>query len=437
MTAPPPPERVDGFGLYGFSVSPVHRPRSTEELAELLARLRRDGTSVVFRGAGRSYGPVATNPAGAVVELRGLNRVLGLDEAAGVVRAEAGATVGDVWRAAVPRGFWPPVVTGTEHVTMGAAVACNVHGKNHWKRGSFAEHVTGLSVLDPEGRVREVSPADPEMGRVVGGYGDGGPIVEVSLKLKPVRTGYLDVEGFAVGSLAGTLDVLEAGKEEWEYQVAWVDCFPSGGALGRSVVHRANHAAEGPKGVTGLDLPAQALGDKLFGVVPKALVSRVLALFTFDAGMRAVGAGKYLASLAAGTARYKQTLSAFNFLLDSIPDWRDAYLPGGFIQYQLFVPREAARDVLSEALRLQRTSGVVSYLGVLKRHRSDRFPNAYTPDGWSLALDFPVTRGSSESLVRLCRRFDALVAGAGGAVYRAKDCVGSWERRALRRTYTP
>ncbi|KAA0254758.1 FAD-binding oxidoreductase [Acidobacteria bacterium ACD] len=436
MTAPAVPERVDGFGLYSFSVSPVHRPRSVPELVETLARLRAEGAPVVFRGAGRSYGPVATNPSGPVVEMTGLNRILSFDDAAGVVRAEAGATIGDVWRHALPRGFWPPVVTGTEHVTLGAAVAANVHGKNHWKRGSFAEHVPEVTVLDGDGSPRRLRPEEPGMARVVGGWGEGGPVVEVALRLKPVRTGYLDVEGFALGSLDETLRCLEEGKEDWEYQVAWVDCFPSGAALGRSVVHRANHSAEPGKGGAGLDLATQSLGTRVAGVVPKALVSRLLGLFTSDPGMRWVNLGKLLATRAGGTRRYRQTLAAFNFLLDSLPDWRNAYLPGGFIQYQVFVPKESAREVLAEAIRLQHEAGAVSYLGVLKRHRSDRFPNAYAPDGWSLALDFPVTRRGAPRLIRLCRRLDELVSRSGGGVYRAKDCVGSWERRIANRIYT-
>lgn len=436
MTDDVRPERVDGFGLYSFSVSPVFRPGSVAELTGTLARLRRSDSPVVFRGSGRSYGPVATNPSGAVVELTGLNRILSFDAAEGVVRAEAGATIGDVWRHVLPHGFWPPVVTGTEHVTLGAAVAANVHGKNHWKRGSFAEHVPEVTVLDDQGVPRRVGPDDPAMSRLVGGWGEGGPIVEVALKLKPVKTGYLDVEGFALGSLDETLDAMEEGKEDWEYQVAWIDGFPSGRALGRSAVHRANHATDAVGGLAGLDLDAQALGTRVAGVVPKSLVSRVLGLFTSDPGMRAVNFGKYLASRVGGTRRYRQTLAAFNFLLDSLPDWRNAYLPGGFIQYQVFVPKENARRVLAEALRLQHEIGAVSYLGVLKRHRADRFPNAYAPDGWSLALDFPVSSRGSSRLVRLCRRLDELVSRAGGGVYRAKDCVGSWERRAASRTYT-
>jgi len=141
-----------------------------------------------------------------------------------------------------------------------------------------------------------------------------------------------------------------------------------------------------------------------------------------------VNAGKFLAGRAIGPHRYRQTLAAFNFLLDVLPEWRNVYRPGGFIQYQLFVPKERALQAMSEAIRLQHRLGVVSYLAVVKRHRLDPSPNGYTPDGFSLALDFPVTSRNASRLIALCRRYDALVREAGGKVYRAKDCVGSWER---------
>jgi hypothetical protein len=149
--------------------------------------------------------------------------------------------------------------------------------------------------------------------------------------------------------------------------------------------------------------------------------------------MHAVNVGKFWSGRLLGHTKYRQPLVHFNFLLDSIPDWRRAYRPLGFIQYQIFVPKEPALRVLSEAILLQHRFGAISYLGVLKRHRADRFRNAYTPEGYSLALDFPVTRQNGSALIHLCRTLDSLVAEAGGKVYRAKDCVGSYERRLTAR----
>ena len=428
-------EFVPGFGLYNFSVSEVFRPGTREELAELLGRLSAGGRPVVFRGAGQSYGPVATNPAGPVVDLSRLRRIVSFDAETGLARAEAGATIGDLWHATVARGWWPPVVTGTMKVTLGGCFSANTHGKNHWRRGSFVEHVEEVTVVSRSGETKTLRPSDPEFALAAGSFGAQGAVVEVALRLEKIETGFVDVEGFCLPDLAATLACLDAHKEDFEYAVAWVDCFPSGAALGRSAVHLARHARGLPAGEDdGLSVAAQEreLPDRVAGIVPKALVARALGLFTFDPGMRFVNLAKFLAGRAAGTHRYRQTLAGFNFLLDALPNWRNVYLPGGFIQYQLFVPKERALEVLTEAIRMQHRMGVVSYLGVLKRHRLDPSPVGYTPDGFSLALDFPVTRRNAPRLIALCRRYDALVAGAGGRVYRAKDCVGSWERASSR-----
>ncbi len=421
------PERVEGFGLYNFSVSPVFRPTSLDELRQILAGCRARGEPVVFRGAGRSYGDAATNSRGPVVEMAGLNEVRSFDEATGILRAGAGLTIGDVWRLSVPRGFWPPVVTGTMHVSLGGALAMNVHGKNGWKQGTFAEHVEGVTLLGADGRaVRIPKDALSEAG-VVGNMRAEAPIVEVELKLKRTASGYLDVEAYPAKDLPETLAAMEGAKGSWEYLVAWVDCFARGSSLGRSVVHLANEhpAAEGePKGLT----EAEQLADIRTGPLPLPLMLLGLRLTAKGPQMRAVNAAKFLAGKLAGRTRYRQSLVAYSFLLDYLPGWNEAYRPGGFIQYQLFVPGERASEALAEAIRLQHRHGVVSTLAVLKRHRADPFPGGYALDGFSLALDFPVTARGAGRLVRLCRAYDRLLLECGGRVYRAKDCVGSFDR---------
>jgi decaprenylphospho-beta-D-ribofuranose 2-oxidase len=430
--SPPRPERVEGFGLYNFSVSTVHRPASVEELRDVLAACRRRGESPVFRGAGRSYGDAAVNARGPVVELTQLAAIRGFDEETGVVRAEAGLTLGSLWRFSLPKGFWPPVVTGTMHVTLGGAVAVNVHGKNGWMRGTLAEHVREVAVLRKDGHLDRVPAEDLRFAGLVGNARLEEPIVEVALRLKRVPTGYLDVEAFATPDLAATLAAVNGAKEAFEYVVAWTDCFPGGRSLGRSVVHLANahSAASGePKGFS----EAEQLADVKTGPLPIPLMLLGLRLTAKGPQMRAVNAAKFLAGRLAGRSLYRQSLVAYSFLLDYLPGWNEVYRPGGFIQYQLFVPKERAEEAFARAIRLQHEHGVVSTLAVMKRHRADPFPRAYAPDGFSLALDFPITRGNSTRLVRLCRAFDRLLLDCGGRVYRAKDCVGSAERLAAAR----
>ncbi len=430
--AEPRSERVEGFGLYNFSVSPVFRPASVGELGNVLALCRARGERPVFRGAGRSYGEAAINPRGPVVELSGLNRIRSLDEATGVVRAEAGVTIGALWRFSLPRGFWPPVVTGTMHVTLGGAVAVNVHGKNGWRRGALADHVLELAVLRRSGEVERIARDDLRFAGLVGNFRAEEPIVEVALRLKKVATGYLDVEGFATPDLASTLRALDEAKDSWEYVVAWTDCFARGAPLGRSVVHLANEHLQRNGEGSGFS-EAEQLADVKTGPLPIPVMLLGLRLTAKGPQMRAVNAAKYLAGRLAGRTHFRQSLVAYSFLLDYLPGWNEVYRPGGFIQYQLFVPKEIAEKAFTRAIRLQHEHGAVSSLAVMKRHRADTFPRAYASDGFSLALDFPVTRGNSERLIRLCRAYDRLLLEVGGRVYKAKDCVGSFERLAAAR----
>jgi decaprenylphospho-beta-D-ribofuranose 2-oxidase len=421
----PVPEAVTGFGHYNFSVSPVYRPASVEELRALLAPMRARGERPVFRGAGRSYGDASLHPGGPIVDLSRLRAIKGFDQAAGVVSLEPGVTYEDLWRFSVPRGFWPPVVPGTMMTTLGGSVAMNVHGKNNWAQGPLGEHVERLAVLRTSGAVEWIEKLDPELLDVVSGWGRPEPIVEIALHLKKVETGYLDVEVLPTKNLGEMLDLIDASKDKREYVVAWMDCFASGRALGRGVLHLAHPRARRPGEPLGLSVAEQLADIPVGRSLPVPLLLAGLRAMTFDGGMRLVNAAKYFA---ARRAAYRQSLVAFSFLLDYLPGWNSVYLPGGFIQYQLFIPKERAHAVFEKAVSLQHEAGVVSYLGVVKRHRPDRFRATHAVDGFSLALDFPVTSRNASRLIGLCRAYDRLVLENGGRLYKAKDCVGSVER---------
>jgi FAD/FMN-containing dehydrogenase len=428
----PAPERVEGFGLYNFCVAPVYRPASVDALAAVLADCRARGERPVFRGAGRSYGDASLNASGPVVDLTGLDAIRSLDASSGIVHAGAGVTLGALWKASIPSGFWPPVVTGTMHVTLGGAVAMNVHGKNGWKRGTIGDHLESVTLLRPDGTLDVIPAGSAALGAVVGNTRASDPVVEVGLHLKKVRSGYLDVEGYAAPDVAGTLAGIDSAKDDFEYVVGWMDCWAAGRALGRSVLHVANEHVPAPGESAGLSV-AEQVADIKTGPLPVPLLLLGLRLTARGPQMRLVNAAKFLAGKVAGRACYRQSLVAYSFLLDYVPGWNEAYRPGGFIQYQLFVPREKAEEAFARALVLQQESEVVSSLAVVKRHRADAFPRGYAPDGFSLALDFPVTKGNAERLVRLCRGLDRILLETGGRAYRAKDCVGTVDRLAAAR----
>lgn len=413
----------------------VYRPLDAGEVAESIVDARDRGLTVTARGSGLSYGDAALNQGGAVVDLRALDRVLDFDRSRGLVRVEAGATMGDLWTHVLPAGWWPPVVPGTMEATLGGCVAMNVHGKNHATAGALGRHVQGVTLVTGDGETRALERgvvAQSEAGLwsmsladVVGAQGLTGTVVDATLSLRRVHSGYLEVEVESTGSLPETFDALDRGAREADYTVAWVDC--TGSRAGRGVLHHAwylppDHALAG----AAMDAASQRLPRRVAGVLPRRHAWRALRPLTNRAGIGVLNRGRYWASRLRGTRRYVQTHAAFHFLLDYVPGWKRAYGPGGLLQYQLFIPALGAREAFAEALHEQRRLGVPSYLGVMKRHTPEDAAASYSVDGYSLALDFPVGRGERYSrLMRLCRALDRIVDQYGGRIYAAKDAVST------------
>ena len=402
----------------------VYRPRAADEVAAALDDAARRGLTVVHRGAGLSYGDAALNGGGAAVDLTALRAVLKVDAERGLVHAQAGATVEDVWRATLPHGWWPPVVPGSMKATLGGCVAMDVHGKNHAQRGSFGEHVEALTVLEPGGAPATLTRSDQDgLSRVVGAQGLTGTILEVTVRLERIRSGYLEVEAASGRSLDDALEQLERRGAGASHAVAWVDCTAPAARAGRAVLHVGRELpTEHRLAGRGLEVEAQKLPGRILGILPRGKAWWVLRALATDAGVRALNAGRYRSAALRGRSPHAQSHAAFHFLLDYVPGWKRAYRPHGFLQYQLFVPADASRYAFGEALRLQRAQGVYSYLAVMKQHRAGRFAAPYAVSGHSLALDFPV-RPSRPGLTALCRSYDALLREVGGRVYAAKDSV--------------
>jgi FAD/FMN-containing dehydrogenase len=424
-----------GWGMATHARSRVYRPLGRDDVVRAICDARERGLSVAARGGGLSYGDAALNEGGAVLDLSGMKRILAFDAERGVVRAEAGATIEDLWQHGLPHGWWPPVVPGTMKATLGGCVAMNVHGKNHAEAGAIGRHVEALTLVTGEGEVREVRRGaasaeragcgDPTLDEVIGAQGLTGTLVDVTLRMRRVHSGFLDVEACAPRSLPETLDALDRGAREADYSVGWLDC--SGSAAGRSVVHHARYLPEG-HGLTGRSMrpEAQALPGRILGVLPAGQGWRALRPLMNRPGVRLLNAAKFRAAAIRGAHRYTQEHAAFHFLLDYVPNWKRAYGAHGLIQYQMFVPAEGAREAFADAMHEQRRLGVLSSLAVMKRHTREEVAAAsYAVDGYSLAMDFAVGRGRHFSrLMRLCRTFDRILQDYGGRVYAAKDAVG-------------
>jgi FAD/FMN-containing dehydrogenase len=357
---------------------------------------------------GRSYGDVCLNPDGPVLLTRGLRRFLSFDAETGVLRCEAGCTLGEVAEVALPRGFFPPVVPGTRFVTVGGAVANDVHGKNHHRAGTFGRHVRALELVRGDGTRLLCTPSsNAELFRAtIGGLGLTGLITWVEVQLSAVPGAWMEVEALPFGTLEHFAELAEESDATHAYTVAWVDGLAQGGALGRGVFFRGNHTAG-----DGALAPPRTRFRVPFDA-PDALLSAPL--------LRAFNA-LYRRWPRAGVRR----MSAWKFLhpLDAVGAWNRLYGARGLLQHQSVVPGlEGVRALLAAAAQ----SGQGSFLTVLKTFADVPSPGllSFPRPGWTLALDFPA-RG--QATLQLLDALDAVVRAQGGRVYPAKDARMSAE----------
>jgi decaprenylphospho-beta-D-ribofuranose 2-oxidase len=425
LRATAPLRVLDGFGGAVRTASRYVEPASVDELIDLLRRALDERLRVTFRGAGRSYGDAALNRDGLVVDLQRLTRVLSWNRDTGEIEAEPGLTIEGLWRRTLADGYWPQVVPGTMRPTLGGCLSMNIHGKNNYRAGTFGDHVIEFDLVTPSGQHLTCSPTinDDVFNAAIGGLGLLGAITRVKMGLKRVESGFLRVEPLVGGSLDEILAQFTESLPASDYTVGWIDGLAEGRALGRGVIHRAKYvpARDMAEANASLSPDRQDLPSSVAGI-PHRHLWRFMRPMMFNGGVRAINAAKFASSRWQTGRSYLQSHVAFAFLLDYIPDWRLAYGPSGFIQYQLFVPRETARDALSAVLTRCQARGLPAYLGVLKRHRPDRFLLSHAVDGWSLALDFRIG-DQREALLRLTDELTAIVLEAGGRFYFAKDSV--------------
>jgi decaprenylphospho-beta-D-ribofuranose 2-oxidase len=416
--------RVCGFGMALCADGYRYRPGTIEEVRQVLQLARETGRQVVLRGAGRSYGDASIGAECLILDITRMRSILSWDRETGVIDCQGGVTIEGLWRHTLEDGWWPPVVSGTMYPTLAGALGMNIHGKNNFREGTLGEHVRELEVMFPSGETRVLTPKDDLFYAVVSGFGMLGVIVRVKLQMKRVRSGDLRVLPVSCAGWDDQFAAMERFEPHADYMVSWIDCFGRGRGAGRGLFHAAWYLDEPLEHPATLLETHQDLPDTILGLVPKSTVWRMLKLLNRRTGMRGINLAKFRASRTLGDGKpHAQSLVGFSFLLDYVPNWRWAYLPGGFIQYQSFVPKEHARRVFAEQVRMQQAEGLESYLGVLKRHRPDRFLVSHAVDGYSLALDFKVTPKNWERVQRLAHRMNDLVLEAGGRFYLAKDAT--------------
>lgn len=419
-------ERLAGWGRTAWTVAETHTPDSQDAVREVLRR--RDERGVIARGMGRSYGAAAQNAGGHVLLMhdRCLGAPFGLEESTGVLRAPAGMSLDDILRHTVPRGWFVPVTPGTRFVTVGGAIASDIHGKNHHVDGSFGKHVLSMRVLLSSGEVVEISPTRrPDwFWATVGGMGLTGLVIDADIQMIRVGSARMRVETERLASLDHVIEAMshEGADDAHRYSVAWVDLVARGASLGRGVLTRGDHAPAAE--VTDGDPLAYGPRSRLVapGWVPNHLLNSVT--------VRAFNEVWYRKAPAARTVSI-ESIAGFFHPLDGIRGWNTLYGTRGFIQYQFIVPLDRT-DVMRTIIAEFADAGVASPLAVLKRMGpQNAAPLSFPTQGWTLTLDMAA---GSRTLPGLLARVDSLVLDSGGRHYLAKDSHIS--AAAVRRGYS-
>lgn len=399
--------RLSGWGLYPVLEAQVHAPRSIEALRDLVM----SEPSVIARGNGRAYGDSAINQT-ATLETRNLNRLIAFDQTSGQLVAEAGVLLGDVIASFLPLGWFPMVTPGTKFVTLGGAIAADVHGKNHHKDGSFRECVDWIDVMGPNGEVQRCSQTEDStlFDHTLGGMGLTGIVLRAAIRLRPLETAWIRQTTIAAPNLKAAMAAFE-GAQDATYSVAWIDCLGTGASLGRSLVMLGEHTCRGDLTRKQAGAPFEIKSKRKLSVpfdFPSLALNR-LSVRAFNALYYWAGARKTGAQLV--------DWDSYFYPLDAILGWNRIYGRKGFAQYQCVLPLDRSEAGLAALLEEISKAGSGSFLAVLKRFGKQDSAFSFPMEGYTLALDFPV----SKKTLTLLDRLDQITIDHGGRFYLAKD----------------
>lgn len=404
---------IAGWGNFPVSLAQVKSPDGERNLVSEVT----SGNAFISRGLGRAYGDSAlpAKEGGVVLSSLELNRFIWFDEKTGDLVAESGVSLAEIIKVFLPRGWFLPTVPGTKFVTLGGAVAADIHGKNHHIDGTFGVHIQWLDLVTPSGAVLHCTPKENrEVFRAtIGGMGLTGHILRVAVRLRRVASAYCKVRYIKSKNLADTLALLSEHDAHYRHTVAWMDCLAEGDNLGRGVLMLGNEAELS-------DLPETL--QKSPYKLPKRL--QLTIPFYFPSWFLGNTFVRAFNTLYYGLARNEEKIVDFEkffFPLDTISHWNRIYGRRGFVQFQAYFPDATAAEGLRKCLEAISRTGLASFLAVLKRSgAANDFPLSFLDKGYTLALDIP---GNAQVLSVLTKELDQVMSELGGRIYFAKDAL--------------
>ena len=405
-------QQLSGWGRYPVEECCVYRPERRRAVAEILAS--GDQPNYIARGLGRSYADTALNKKSGVIDLSRLNRMLAFDADTGILECEGGTSLAEIVDVFLPRGFFLPVTPGTKFITLGGAIANDVHGKNHHRDGTFGNFVLDFQLLTPAGEILHCSPDEnPDVfWATVGGIGLTGVILTARIQLQRVETAYITVDYRRARNIHEALAAMKESDKDYQYSVAWIDCLAKGRNLGRSVLMSGNHA-------TRADLSGKPAAQRAPLEPPRVRVKNMpINLPAFVLNPLSIKAFNSLYYVAHPTVSGKLVdYDRYFYPLDGINNWNRMYGKGGFVQFQATLPL-ASVDSLVQLLESVSNSSRASFLAVLKCFGEEgRGLLSHPMPGYTLTLDIPNRPG----LVPIMNELNRRVLEAGGRIYLAKD----------------
>lgn len=364
-------------------------------------------------GLGRSYGDSCLNDNNILIHTVQLNKFISFDATTGILHCESGVSLEHILHEFAPRGWFLPVTPGTKYITVGGAVANDVHGKNHHRRGTFGAHVKALTLLRSDGKQYYCTPTENKelFSATIGGMGLTGLISDIAFQLLPIESTYIDNHSTKFSCVDDFFELCEDAEDEFEYTVAWIDCLATGKNLGRGHYYRGNHSKKKRKNIA----------KKPIGIIPffaPEFVLNPLSIRAFNTAYY----NKQFGTTIKNTVHYEP----FFYPLDIVHQWNKLYGRRGFLQYQCVVPLADGSDAIKEMLARVAASGTGSFLAVLKKFGNISSPGlmSFPIEGYTLTLDFAM-RG--DSTLQLLQTLDDVVKKTGGRLYPAKDARMSAE----------